>query len=144
MSPANPPQPDMGLDQAEGLVVKILDFVAADRSRLAHFLTVMGIRPETVAEAAHSRLLLLSILDAIARDEVLMLALKENEQVSLEEIELARSRLAVRAVAELSERRRDDVTEFAIRARVKQQLIALSQLMRKRTDLRTRRSKPSK
>jgi hypothetical protein len=104
----------------------------------------MGIRPETVAEAAHSRLLLLSILDAVARDEVLMLALKENEQVRPEEIELARSRLAVRAIAELSERRRDDVTEFAIRARVKQQLIALSQLMRKRTDLRTRRSKPSK
>jgi hypothetical protein len=116
----------MGLDQAEGIVVKILNFVASDGVRLARFLNLTGFRAETLREASQSRLFMLHVLDAIAKDENLLQQLNEHEGVQPEMVELARSRLAFQAVAEVTRPASGESEGSAIKERIKQLMLSVA------------------
>jgi hypothetical protein len=120
----------MGLDQAERLVVTVLNFIASDSSRLAHFLSITGFPLETLQEVEQSSVFMLSVLNSVAKDEELLRALQEKEHIGADEIELARARMAFQVVAEASGQGRGELERNAVKAKVKRQLDALSQFIR--------------
>jgi hypothetical protein len=60
---------------AEGIAISALGFLASDPERLALFLSVTGLGPENLRAAATEPAFLLSVLDYVAADESLLLAL---------------------------------------------------------------------
>jgi hypothetical protein len=112
----------MGIDVAEELVVKVLDYVISDRSRFVHFLSSTGFDYETIKEAAQSRLFMLSVLEYASKDERLLQVLGEQENVTPDMIDLARARLAFQAVLEVTEQRQDEGKASDMRERVQQLL----------------------
>lgn len=130
--------PDVGLDRAETLVIRVLDFITSDTSRLAHFLGTTGLRPESLQEPAGIRSLVLSVLDGM--DRQLLDALMNHEKISRADIDLARARLMFEAVVERVDRSDNDEADKAIREKVKQLLRALSLLVRERQRAADKRS----
>ena len=61
--------------QAEQIAVQALGFLARDPERLARFLALTGLGPETIRAAAGSPGFLAAVLDHVATDEGLLMAL---------------------------------------------------------------------
>ena|SRR5207302_2028968 len=59
---------------AEALAITALRFIAAEPERLARFLAVTGLAPESIRTAARERHFLSGVLDHVAADEPLLLA----------------------------------------------------------------------
>jgi hypothetical protein len=91
--PRHSTQSDTGLGHATGLAARILEFIASDDKRSRHFLQGVGVQLATLREAARSPMCVLSVLDAVARDEQILRALHEHERITPDMIELARARL---------------------------------------------------
>ncbi len=64
----------MTREDAEGLAIAALGFIAGDAERLGRFLALTGLGPETLRQAARDKGFLGQVLDFMAEDELLLLA----------------------------------------------------------------------
>jgi hypothetical protein len=64
----------MNTDAAESIAVDALTFIGTDASRLARFLDLTGLTPQSIRVAAHDAGFLLGVLDYVDADDVLLRA----------------------------------------------------------------------
>jgi hypothetical protein len=81
-------------EEAESVAVRALAFVAGDPERLSRFLDITGLRPETIRQAAASPGFFAAVLDHVASDERLLLAVASAIATKPERIMQARHALA--------------------------------------------------
>ena len=81
-------------DDAEDIAIRGLGFLASDPERLERFLSVTGLGPENLRSAAQEPKFLASVLDYIASDESLLVALAGHAGVAPEQVGLAHTVLA--------------------------------------------------
>lgn len=86
-----------GLKRAETVAIAALSFIAADPDRLGRFLAATGMGPADIRAAAREPLFLAGVLDHVAGDEKLLLALAGDLGADPAEIVRAREQLAGRA-----------------------------------------------
>ena len=84
----------IAVEEAESVAVSALSFIVGDDERLARFLDTAGLRPETVRVAAETPGFLAGVLDYVAADEALLLALARALETRTERIMEARSTLS--------------------------------------------------
>ncbi len=84
-----PPRPDLGQSTA----IAALGFLASDPDRLARFLSVTGLGPHNLRDAAAGAGFLASVLDYLAADERLLLAFAADQGAAPEDVLLARDSL---------------------------------------------------
>ena len=77
-------------EQAEGLAIQALAFIAGDSERLGRFLAVTGIGPAEIRTAAREPGFLVVVLDYIASDEQLIGALAGEAGFDPSDIERGR------------------------------------------------------
>jgi hypothetical protein len=77
-------------DQAQYLAMRTLSYIAADDERLGRFLDITGLRPESIRSAADSPGFLAAVLDYVASDEPLLIALAQSLDLKPERIMEAR------------------------------------------------------
>jgi uncharacterized protein DUF3572 len=66
---------------AEDMAVAALTFIAQDGERLGRFLTLSGLEPGNLREAAAEPSFLVGVLDYLSGDEALLLAFTANFQI---------------------------------------------------------------
>jgi hypothetical protein len=66
---------------AEDMAVAALTFIAQDGERLGRFLTLSGLEPGRLREAAAEPSFLVGVLDYLSGDEALLLAFAANFQI---------------------------------------------------------------
>jgi hypothetical protein len=79
---------------AEDIAIKALTFLAGDQERLARFLALTGLGPETIRAAAGSSGFLKAVLDHVAGHEELLVSLADEMATRPEAIVEARRLLA--------------------------------------------------
>jgi len=79
---------------AENIAIKALTFLTGDPERLARFLALTGLGPETIRAAAGSPGFLKAVLDHVAGHEELLVALADEISARPETIVAARRLLA--------------------------------------------------
>jgi hypothetical protein len=77
-------------DQAEALALSTLTYIVSDGERLGRFLEITGLRAETIRSAATSPGFLGAVMDYVAADEPLLLALAQSLDLKPERIMEAR------------------------------------------------------
>ncbi len=65
----------LNADDAETIAIRALGFLASEPERLGRFLAVTGLGPENLRSAARDPRFLASVLDHVAGDESLLVAL---------------------------------------------------------------------
>lgn len=80
-------------EQAEGLAIQALTFIAEDGERLGRFLAVTGIGPAEIRTAAHEPGFLAGVLEYMASDEHLISAFAGENH--LDPVDIARGRTAL-------------------------------------------------
>ena len=83
-------------DEAEAIAVRALSFLAADPARLARFLDLTGLRPDTLRAAAREPHFLLRVLDHVAEDEALLVAFASDQEIAPERVAAAHQLLRPR------------------------------------------------
>jgi uncharacterized protein DUF3572 len=73
-------------DTARSLAVSALAFIAADSDRLARFLSLTGLGPDTLRSAAADPAFLSSVLDYLAADEGLLVAFADHAGLKPEDV----------------------------------------------------------
>ena len=66
--------------------VGAFSFITSDEERLGRFLAVSGLRPDTIRSAAASPGFLAAVLDYVASDEPLLIALAKDLNIKPEHI----------------------------------------------------------
>jgi hypothetical protein len=89
-----PPQNPVNRASAEGIALKALGFLTANEERLARFLDVSGLRPETLRAAAASPDFLAGVLDYVVSDEELVVGFAAGEDLKPERVMAARYALS--------------------------------------------------
>ena len=79
---------------AEALAVAALSFIAAEPERLARFLAVTGLAPQSIRAAAREPGFLAGVLDHVAGDDRLLLAFAAESGRDPDEVMRARAALA--------------------------------------------------
>lgn len=79
---------------AETVAIEALAFLADNEERLGLFLSLTGLGPETVRQAAADPGFLSAVLDHIAQDEALLLAFAAEAGLPPAAVAAARERLA--------------------------------------------------
>ena len=74
-------------EQAEGLAIQALAFIAGDGERLGRFLAVTGIGPAEIRTAAREPGFLIGVLDYMASDEQLISAFAAEADLDPSDIE---------------------------------------------------------
>jgi hypothetical protein len=85
-----------GKPSADELAIAALGFLAADPERLARFLALTGLGPQSLRAAAREPGFLSGVLDHVASDESLLLAFAEENGIDPQVVERARAMLAGR------------------------------------------------
>ena len=80
-------------ESAEKLAISALGFLAEDPERLGQFLSVTGIGPDMIRRAAADPSFLAGVLDHVAADEPLLLAVAEHAGVRPQDVERAQAAL---------------------------------------------------
>jgi hypothetical protein len=80
----------MASEHAEDLALRTLSYIVADEERLGRFLTITGLQPQTIRSAAGSPGFLGAVLDYVASDEPLLIALAQSLELKPERIMEAR------------------------------------------------------
>ena len=80
----------------ENLAIQALGFLAQDPERLGRFLSLAGIGPDAIREAAADPAFLAGVLDHVASDEPLLLAVAEHAGVKPEAVMRAHAALSGR------------------------------------------------
>ena len=81
-------------ESAEKLAISALGFLAEDPDRLGQFLSVTGIGPDMIRRAAADPSFLAGVLDHVAADEPLLLAVAEHAGVRPQDVERAQAALS--------------------------------------------------
>ena len=81
-------------EQAEGLAIQALTYIAGDGERLGRFLAVTGIGPAEIRAAAREPGFLAGVLEYMASDELLISAFAGENGLSPADIERSRTALA--------------------------------------------------
>ncbi|MBV8568452.1 MAG: DUF3572 domain-containing protein [Methylobacteriaceae bacterium] len=81
---------DPGVDEARGIAVEALSFLATDPERIGRFLELSGLTPQTLRAAAASSGFLAAVLDHVTADASLLLMFAAN--TGRDPIEIARAR----------------------------------------------------
>lgn len=76
----------MGRADAEAIAIRALGFLVSEPERLGQFLSLTGLGPDTVRNAAQDPHFLESVLDHIAADESLLISLAEHLSMKPETI----------------------------------------------------------
>jgi hypothetical protein len=71
---------------AEDIAIRALGFLASEPERLGRFLSVTGLGPENLRAAAREPRFLASVIDHVAGDETLLMALASNLNLAPETI----------------------------------------------------------
>ncbi|HEX3709983.1 MAG TPA: DUF3572 domain-containing protein [Pseudolabrys sp.] len=87
------PAPALTQDAAEGLAIQVLTFIAGDGERLGRFLSMTGIGPAEIRQAAREPGFLAGVLDHIASDERLLTAFATETGADPSDIARARAAL---------------------------------------------------
>ena len=77
-------------EQAEGLAIQALAFIAGDGERLGRFLAVTGVGPAEIRTAARGPHFLIGVLDYMASDEHLIGAFAAEADLDPSDIERGR------------------------------------------------------
>jgi len=85
--------PRLTKEQAEGLAIQALTFIAGDGERLGRFLAVTGIGPAQIRTAAYEPGFLAGVLDYVASDDRLLAAFAG--EIGLDPADIDRGRLAL-------------------------------------------------
>jgi hypothetical protein len=89
-----PPLRKITVDEAESVGMSAFAFIAENEERLSRFLDITGLRPDTIRQAAASPGFLGAVLDHVASDESLLLALAQSLSTKPERIMEARHTLS--------------------------------------------------
>ena len=81
-------------EQAEGLAIQALTYIAGDGERLGRFLAISGIGPAEIRTAAREPGFLAGVLEYIASDELLISAFAGENGLNPADIERSRTALA--------------------------------------------------
>jgi hypothetical protein len=81
-------------ESAEKLAISALGFLAQDEERLGQFLSATGIGPDMIRKAAADPSFLAGVLDHVAHDEALLLAVAEHAEVAPQDVERAQAMLS--------------------------------------------------
>jgi len=81
-------------ESAEKLAISALAFLAQDPEQLSRFLAITGIEPGAIRAAAADPQFLAGVLDHVAGDEKLLLAVAADAGVGPQEIERAHAALS--------------------------------------------------
>ena len=65
----------IGTDEAETLAVAAFSAITGDEERMSRFMSISGLRPETIRQAAESSRFFAAILEYVVSDEPLLVAL---------------------------------------------------------------------
>jgi hypothetical protein len=76
----------MNKDEAVGIALSAFAFITSDEERMSRFLAVSGLQPATIRSAASEPGFFAGILDYIASDEPLLLALAKELNAKPEHI----------------------------------------------------------
>ena len=83
-------------EKATELAIAALGFLGGDEERLARFLALTGLGPQSLRAAAREPGFLLAVLDHVASEEDLLLAFADEHGIDPHEVERARGALAGR------------------------------------------------
>jgi len=86
--------PPLTQEQAEGLAIQALTFIAGDGERLGRFLAVTGIGPVEIRVAAREPGFLAGVLDYVASDDRLVAAFAGETGLDPADIDRGRAALA--------------------------------------------------
>jgi Protein of unknown function (DUF3572) len=86
--------PALTREQAEGLAIQALTFIAGDGERLGRFLAVTGIGPAEIRTAAREPGFLIGVLEYMASDERLIAAFAAENDLDPADIDKGRIALA--------------------------------------------------
>jgi len=86
--------PRLTQEQAEGLAIQALTFIAGDGERLGRFLAVTGIGPAEIRAAAREPGFLAGVLDYVASDDRLITAFASETGLDPADIDRGRTVLA--------------------------------------------------
>jgi len=78
---------------AETIAIRALGYIAADPERLGRFLSLTGIGPATLRQAASEPAFLAQVLDFIVQDDSTLLAFAANAGLAPASVAAARLRL---------------------------------------------------
>jgi hypothetical protein len=81
-------------EQAEGLAIQALTFIAGDSERLGRFLAVTGIGPAEIRAAAREPGFLVGVLEYMASDDRLIAAFAGENNLDPSDIDRSRAALA--------------------------------------------------
>jgi hypothetical protein len=81
---------------AATLAIQALAYLAGEPERLGHFLAATGIGPEMIRKAAADPSFLAGVLDHVAADEPLLLAVADHAGVTPQDVEHAQAILSGR------------------------------------------------
>lgn len=79
---------------AENLAIQALSFLAQDPDRLGQFLSITGIGPEMIRNAAADPRFLAGVLDHVIAEEALLVAVADYANVRPQDIERAQQTLS--------------------------------------------------
>jgi hypothetical protein len=82
----NIPLKKMNRDEAENVALSAFAFITSDEERMSRFLAVSGLRPDTIRSAASEPGFFAGILDYVAADEPLLIALAKELNTKPEHI----------------------------------------------------------
>jgi hypothetical protein len=83
----------LSTDEAEGLAIDALRFMAGEPEYLARFLAETGIGPDTLRTAASDPGFLAGVLEFVMSDETLLLTFVEHKRIRPTLVAVARHRL---------------------------------------------------
>ena len=86
----------MNNDAAEAIAVNALAFIATDAARLARFLDLTGLTPQSIRAAARDSGFLVGVLDYIDADEALLKAFADSSGINPSTVSKARLALGGR------------------------------------------------
>ncbi|MBM6594198.1 DUF3572 domain-containing protein [Microvirga pudoricolor] len=81
-------------DQAQTVALQVFTALSSHGGRLARFMNISGLTPETIRDAAQEPGFLAGILDYVASDEALLLELSKEMDTKPEQIMEARATLS--------------------------------------------------
>jgi hypothetical protein len=82
----NTPLKRMNREEAEGVALTAFAFITSDEERMSRFLAVSGLQPDTIRSAASEPGFFAGILDYVATDEPLLIALAKEMNTKPEDI----------------------------------------------------------
>ncbi len=82
------------IEEAEKLSIKALGFLVSEENRLQRFISLTGLDPATLREAATDPRFLASVLEYMMQDEALLLEFAEIEALDPTEVPAAHAALS--------------------------------------------------